>query len=113
MATKIYEGRYSNSSAQILLVERGKVYSGRYSNSSDEIKHVNMTGLLFKEDKVYRGKYTNSSRRSGVRSAPPAFFRDRRVVDQERNVALRRGTALSTAWAARPCGGSNRINTLV
>lgn len=61
MATKIYKGRYANTSDQILLIDGGKIYRGRYSNSSDEIKKVEPHGLLFKGEMVYKGKYANTS----------------------------------------------------
>ena len=61
MATKIYQGKYDNSSDQIYLVDNGKIYNGKYDNSSDQIREVNTQGLLIKNDKVYKGKYDNSS----------------------------------------------------
>ena len=42
-------------------MDRGRIYRGKYANSSDEIKRVDVQGLLFKDDKVYKGKYANSS----------------------------------------------------
>ncbi len=62
MSTKIYQGKYNNSSAQIYLVEKGKIYRGKYSNSSDEIKDVKPSGFIIESNaKVYKGKYNNSS----------------------------------------------------
>jgi len=62
MATKIFEGRFTNSSDQIYLVDKGKVFRGRFSNSSDEIKNIKPTGInIVNNSKVYKGKFTNSS----------------------------------------------------
>lgn len=62
MSTKIYEGKYPNSSDQIYLVEKGKIYRGKYSNSSDEIKNTKPSGIIISSNtKVYKGKYTNTS----------------------------------------------------
>lgn len=62
MATKIYSGRYTNSSDQVYLVEKGKIYKGKYSNSTDELKNVKPEGILIVDNtKIYKGKYANSS----------------------------------------------------
>ena len=61
MATKIYEGKYTNSSDQLYLVENGKIYKGKYSNSSDLIREVKPEGIKIENSKVYKGKYTYSS----------------------------------------------------
>lgn len=62
MATKIYSGKYTNSSDQIYLIEKGKIYKGKYSNSSDELKNIKPEGIKIIDNiKIYKGKYTNSS----------------------------------------------------
>ena len=40
MATKVFEGKYKNSSDQIYLIDKGRFYKGKYSNSSDELKNI-------------------------------------------------------------------------
>lgn len=62
MATKIFQGRYTNSSDQIYLVDKGKIFRGRYSTSSEEIKNTKPVGInIVSRSKVYKGKHTNSS----------------------------------------------------
>lgn len=62
MATKIFQGRYSTSSEEIKntkpvginIVSRTKVYKGKHTNSSDQIMSID-------KNKVFKGRYTNSS----------------------------------------------------
>jgi hypothetical protein len=61
MSTKIYEGKYKNSSDQIYLIENGRFFKGKYANSSDELKNVKPAGITIKDNKVFKGKYQNSS----------------------------------------------------
>lgn len=62
MATKIFQGKYTNSSDQLYLADKGKIFKGKYSNSSDEIKNIKPSGInIVSRSKVYKGKYTNSS----------------------------------------------------
>jgi hypothetical protein len=62
MGTKIFHGRFTNSSDQIYLVDKGKIFKGKFSNSSDEIKNIQPTGInIVSRSKIYKGKFTNSS----------------------------------------------------
>ena len=61
MPSKIFEGRYNNSSDQIYTVERGKIFKGRYTNSSDELKNFNLAAIKIDGNKVYKGKSIDSS----------------------------------------------------
>lgn len=62
MGARIFQGKYTNSSDQIYLVDKSKIFRGKYSNSSDEIKNIKPTGInIISRSKVCKGKYTNSS----------------------------------------------------
>jgi hypothetical protein len=61
MATKVFEGKYKNSSDQIYLVDNGRFYKGKYSNSSDELKNIKPAGINIQDNKVFKGKNHNSS----------------------------------------------------
>jgi hypothetical protein len=61
MATKVFEGKYKNSSDQIYVIDNGRFYKGKYSNSSDELKNIKPVGISIKDNKVFKGKYQNSS----------------------------------------------------
>ena len=62
MGTKVFQGRFTNSSDQIYLVDKSKIFKGRFTNSSDEIKNIKPTGInIVSRSKVYKGRFTNSS----------------------------------------------------